>query len=82
MLHVEVRWQQSAGAQAIWWWKLKLGYQLLKMAAPLQACTKQELRSVIRSLDAECLKPVEIYTRMLTKFSASSMSKTQSFRSL
>jgi hypothetical protein len=35
------------------------------------------MRSVIRFLNAEGDKPVEIYTRMLAKYGASCMSKTQ-----
>jgi hypothetical protein len=50
------------------------------MAAPLQSCTKQEMRSVIRLLNAEGAKPVEIYIRMLAKYSASYMSKTQVYK--
>jgi hypothetical protein len=52
-------------------------YQLLKIAAPLESCTKQEMRSVIWFLSADGAKPVEINTRMLAKCGASCMSKTQ-----
>jgi hypothetical protein len=38
------------------------------MAAALQSCTKQEMRSVIRFLNAEGNKPVEMYRRMLAKY--------------
>jgi hypothetical protein len=38
------------------------------MAAPVQACTKQEMRSVIRMLNAEDAKLMEIYTKMLAKY--------------
>jgi transposase-like protein len=51
-------------------------YQLLKMAALLQSCTKQEMRSVIRFLNAEGAKPVEMYRRMLAKY-ISRMNETQ-----
>jgi histone-lysine N-methyltransferase SETMAR len=47
------------------------------MAAYLQLCTKQEMQSMIRFLDAQGAKPMEIYTRMLAKYGASCMSKTQ-----
>jgi hypothetical protein len=47
------------------------------MAAPLQSCTKQEMRSVIRFLNPEGAKSMEIYTRRLAKYGASCMSKTQ-----
>jgi hypothetical protein len=50
-------------------------YQL-KMATPLQSCTKQEMWSVIQFPNAEGAKPVEIYIRMLAKYGASCMSKT------
>jgi hypothetical protein len=50
------------------------------MAAPLQSCTKQEMRSVIRFLNAEGVKPVEIYIRILAKYSASYMSKMQVYK--
>jgi hypothetical protein len=52
-------------------------YQFLKMATLLQSCTKLEMRSVIRFLDAEGAKQVEIYTRMLAKYGASCVSKTK-----
>jgi hypothetical protein len=51
------------------------------MATPLQSCTKQEMRSVIQFLNAEGAKPVEIYIRMLAKYGASCMSKTQVYES-
>jgi len=38
------------------------------MAAPVQACTKQEMRSDIRLLNAEGAKLMEIYTKMLAKY--------------
>jgi hypothetical protein len=47
------------------------------MPAPLQSCTKQEMRSVIRFLDAEGDNPVEIYIWILAKYGASCMSKMQ-----
>jgi hypothetical protein len=53
-------------------------YQLLKMAAPLQSCTK---RDAICDPISQCRRcqAVEFYTRMLAKYSASSMSKTQGY---
>jgi hypothetical protein len=75
MLQVEVRWQQRAGTQShlvveaemftCWRWRLPCS------RAP------NEMRSVIRFLNAEGAKPVAIYTRMLAKYGASCMSKTQ-----
>ncbi|GFG39008.1 hypothetical protein Cfor_08031, partial [Coptotermes formosanus] len=49
------------------------------MAAHLQQCTKEEMRSVIRLLKAEGAKPTEIYTKMLAKHGTSCMSKAQSY---
>jgi hypothetical protein len=50
-----------------------LNYQLLKMATPLQSCTKQEMRSMIQFLN---VKPLEICVRMLAKYGTSCVNKT------
>jgi hypothetical protein len=41
--------------------------------------TKPHLRDVIRFLNAEAVKPAEIYMRMLAKYGASCASNTQVF---
>jgi len=46
------------------------------MAAPVQSCTKQEMRSDIRLLIAGA-KLMEIYTKMLPKYRKPCISKTQ-----
>jgi hypothetical protein len=76
MLHVEVHWQQHAGTQSHLVVEAEI-ISFFKMAALLQSCTKQEMRSVIRFLDAEGAKQVEIYTRMLAKYGAPCVSKTK-----
>jgi hypothetical protein len=76
MLHVEVRWQQLVGTQSHLVVEAEI-ISCLRWRHPWKSCTKQEMRSVIRFLNAEGAKPVEIYTRMLTKYGASCMSKTQ-----
>jgi len=45
------------------------------MDAPLQDCTIEEQRGVVRFLWAEGAKPVEIHRRMLTQYGQSSMSQ-------
>jgi hypothetical protein len=40
------------------------------MAAPLQQCTKKQMQSVIRLLNAEGAKSKEIYTSVLAKYGA------------
>ena len=45
------------------------------MDAPLQDCTIEEQRGVVRFLWAERVKPVEIYRRMLAQHGQSTMSQ-------
>jgi hypothetical protein len=47
------------------------------MAAPVQACTKQEMRSVIRFINAGGVKLMEIYRKILAKHGTPCISKTQ-----
>ena len=51
------RLQHSADART-------LSQHQYKMAAPLETCTREEQRSVIRFLCSEGVKPIEIYRRM------------------
>ena len=45
------------------------------MEAPLQDCTIEEQRGVVRFLWAEGVKPVEIHCRMLAEYGQSTMSQ-------
>ena len=45
------------------------------MDAPLQDCTIEEQRGVVRFLWAEGVKPVEIHSRMLAQYGQSTMSQ-------
>jgi len=45
------------------------------MDAPLQDCTIEEQRGVVRFLWAEGVKPVEIHHRMLAQYGQSTMSQ-------
>jgi len=45
------------------------------MDAPLQDCTIEEQRSVVRFLWAEGVKPVEIHRSMLAQYGQSTMSQ-------
>jgi hypothetical protein len=47
------------------------------MAAPVQACTKKEMRSVIRLFNAEGAKLTDIYTKILAKNGTPCISTTQ-----
>jgi len=47
------------------------------MAAPLAACTKEELRSVIRFLSSEGVKPIEIHRRMKVQYGDAYLSLQQ-----
>ena len=47
------------------------------MAVPLQQCTKQEQRSVVRFLFSEVVKPIEIHRRMSIQYGDRCMSRTQ-----
>jgi len=45
------------------------------MDAPLQDCTVEEQRGVVRFLWAEVVKPAEIHRRMLAQYGQSTMSQ-------
>jgi len=45
------------------------------MDPPLQDCTIEEQRGIVRSLWAEGVKPVEIHCRMLAQYGQSTMSQ-------
>jgi len=47
------------------------------MTVPLQQCTKQEQRSVVRFLFSEGVKPIEIHRRMRIQYGDNCMSRTQ-----
>jgi len=47
------------------------------MDAPLQDCTIEGQRGVVRFLWAEGVKPVEIHCRMLTQYGQSTMSQRE-----
>ena len=47
------------------------------MAVPLQQCTKQEQRSVVRFLFSEGVKPIEIHRRMRIQYGDRCMSRTK-----
>ncbi|PNF34305.1 hypothetical protein B7P43_G16292 [Cryptotermes secundus] len=48
-----------------------------KMAAPLETCTREEQRSVIRFLCSEGVKPIEIYRRMKFQYGDACLSQQQ-----
>ena len=47
------------------------------MGAPLQDCTIEEQRGVVRFLWAEGVKPVEIHRHMLAQYGQGTMSQTK-----
>jgi hypothetical protein len=49
----------------------------VKMATPLETCTKEEQRSVIRFLTSEGVKPIEIHCRMKAKYGDACLSQQQ-----
>ena len=49
----------------------------IKMAAPLQICTREEERSVILFLRSEGVKPIEIYRRMKVQYGDACLSQQQ-----
>ncbi|GFG40377.1 hypothetical protein Cfor_01479 [Coptotermes formosanus] len=51
----------------------------LRMAAPLQTCTREERRSVIRFLSSEGVKPTEIRRRMKTQYGDPCLSLQQAY---
>jgi transposase len=50
------------------------------MAAPLENCTREEQRSVIRFLWSEGVKPREIHRRMIQQYGGSCMSKRKVYQ--
>ena len=49
----------------------------IKMAAPLETCTREEQRSVIRFLRSEGVKPIEIHRRMKVQYGDACLSQQQ-----
>ena len=49
----------------------------VKMAAPLETCTTEEQRSVIRFLRSEGVKPIEIHRRMKVQYGDVCLSQQQ-----
>ena len=47
------------------------------MAAPLEICTREEQRSVIRFLRSEGVKPIEIHRRMKVQHGDACLSQQQ-----
>jgi len=52
----------------------------IKMAAPLETCTREEQRSVIRFLCSESVKPIEIHRRMKFQYSDACLSQQQVYK--
>jgi transposase len=50
------------------------------MEAPLQICTKEEMRGVIRFLFAEGVKPVEIIHRMQAQYGYNCLSRSKIYK--
>ena len=50
---------------------------IIKMAAPLETCTKEEQRCVIRFLRSEGVKPIEIHRRMKVQYGDACLSQQQ-----
>lgn len=50
------------------------------MASPLEDCTLEEQRSVIRFLVAEGVKPIEIFSRMLIQYGKSCMNRANFYK--
>lgn len=50
------------------------------MASPLEDCTLEEQRSVIRFLVAEGVKPSEIFSRMLIQYGKSCMNRANFYK--
>ena len=51
----------------------------IKMAAPLETCTRGEQHSVIRFLHSEGVKPIEIHRRMKVQYGDACLSQQQAF---
>ena len=49
----------------------------IKMAAPIETCTRGEQRSVIRFLRSEGVKPIEIHRRMKVQYGDAYLSQQQ-----
>ena len=49
----------------------------IKMAAPLETCTREEQRSVVRFLRSEGVKPIEIHRRMKVQYGDVCLSQQQ-----
>jgi len=49
----------------------------IKMAAPLETCTREEQRCVIRFLRTEGVKPIEIHRRMKFQYGDACLSQQQ-----
>src|SRR5215469_16072296 len=49
----------------------------IKMAAPLETCTRDEQRSLIRFLRSEGVKPIEIHRRMKVQYGDACLSQQQ-----
>ena len=49
----------------------------IKMAAPLETCTREEQRSVVRFLRSEGVKPIEIHRRMKVQYGDECLSQQQ-----
>ena len=49
----------------------------IKMAAPLETCTREEQLSVIRFLRSEGVKPIEIHRRMKVQYGDACLSQQQ-----
>jgi hypothetical protein len=52
----------------------------VKIAVPLETCTKEEQRSVIRFLTSEGVKPIEIHHRMKAKYGDACLSQQQMYK--
>ena len=49
----------------------------IKMAVPLETCTREEQRSVIRFLHSEGVKPIKIHHRMKFQYGDACLSQQQ-----
>ena len=64
------RWQHTADART----RHSIS---IKMAAPLETCTREEQRSVIRFLRSKGVKPIEIHRRMKVQYGDACLSQQQ-----
>ena len=51
----------------------------IKTAAPLETCTREEQRSIVRFLRSEGVKPIEIHRRMKVQYGDACLSQQQAF---